>query len=257
VNDLFGRDHVQMSIELLREFEPPEGYYLAFSGGKDSVCIHAVAELAGVKFDAHYNVTTCDPPELIYFIRKHYPEVVFERSPVGQSIFTRIAKKGLPTRFGRWCCEEFKEHGGSGRRVLTGVRSQESPKRASRKQVEPCLRNKRVVYVHGIKPWTTEQVWDFIRDRGLPYCKLYDEGWTRLGCLICPFEKRKPEGMRRWPGIWALTKRRAEEFYETHERCRLQWETFEGMWAWWLDIAPRKTKQADGQFSMFFQEGEE
>ena len=27
------RDKVQMAIDLLRDFEPPEGYYLAFSGG--------------------------------------------------------------------------------------------------------------------------------------------------------------------------------------------------------------------------------
>ena len=33
------RDKVELAIMRLREFEPPEGYYLAFSGGKDSQCI--------------------------------------------------------------------------------------------------------------------------------------------------------------------------------------------------------------------------
>lgn len=36
--DLFGakRDKVQTAIDRLRAFEPKEGYFLAFSGGKDS-----------------------------------------------------------------------------------------------------------------------------------------------------------------------------------------------------------------------------
>ena len=37
------RDKVQIAIERLRAFEPPEGYYLAFSGGKDSQCIYHLA----------------------------------------------------------------------------------------------------------------------------------------------------------------------------------------------------------------------
>lgn len=56
---LFGVENkIKNAIELLRQFEPPEGYYLAFSGGKDSVVIKALADMAGVKYDAHYNLTT-------------------------------------------------------------------------------------------------------------------------------------------------------------------------------------------------------
>ena len=43
--DLWGNvnPHIQHSIALLREHEPPEGYYLAFSGGKDSiVCYYGI-----------------------------------------------------------------------------------------------------------------------------------------------------------------------------------------------------------------------
>lgn len=53
---------IETSIKRLRSFEPPEGYFLAFSGGKDSQCIYHLAKMAGVKFDAHYNVTSVDPP---------------------------------------------------------------------------------------------------------------------------------------------------------------------------------------------------
>ena len=57
-----GKDKVQMAIERLKMFEPPEGYYLAFSGRKDTQCIYHLAKEAGVKFDAHFSFSTVDPP---------------------------------------------------------------------------------------------------------------------------------------------------------------------------------------------------
>ena len=71
-------DKVELAIQRLKAFEPPEGYYVAFSGGKDSQCIYHLCQMAGVKFDAHYNVTSVDPPELVKFIKTHYPDVKFE-----------------------------------------------------------------------------------------------------------------------------------------------------------------------------------
>ena len=65
--------------------------YVAFSGGKDSVCLHRVVEMAaekdGVPFleyaEIHYNMTGIDPPELVYFIRKQYPHV--HRNQIGRA----------------------------------------------------------------------------------------------------------------------------------------------------------------------------
>jgi 3'-phosphoadenosine 5'-phosphosulfate sulfotransferase (PAPS reductase)/FAD synthetase len=55
-------DKVQVAIRRLQAFEPPEGYFVAFSGGKDSQCVYHLCKMAGVKFDAHYSVTSVDPP---------------------------------------------------------------------------------------------------------------------------------------------------------------------------------------------------
>ena len=114
---LFGvTDKVKNAIELLRTFEPPEGYYLAFSGGKDSVAIKALADMAGVKYDAHYNLTTVDPPELVNFIRKSYPDVITDmpKETMWQLI---VDERVPPTRLMRYCCRALKERGG-GRAVL-------------------------------------------------------------------------------------------------------------------------------------------
>lgn len=71
---LFGEvDKVANAIQLLTDNEPANGYYLCFSGGKDSVVIYGLAARAGVKFTAYHNVTTVEPPELMKFIRDNYP----------------------------------------------------------------------------------------------------------------------------------------------------------------------------------------
>lgn len=143
---LFGRtDKVEKAVQRLKAFEPPEGYYLAFSGGKDSQCIYHLAKRAGVKFDAHYAVTSVDPPELVRFIREHYPDVKFEYNywddgkpehyfkdgkPKPKTMWNLIADHTIPpTRQARYCCAELKEPGGKGRIVITGVRWSESVRR--------------------------------------------------------------------------------------------------------------------------------
>ena len=111
------------------------GYYLAFSGGKDSQALYHIAELAGVKFDAHMNFTSVDPPEVIRFVKKQYPEVDFIKPK--KSIYQlAVEKQILPTMRVRWCCAEYKENTGAGRVTLIGIRHQESSRRAKRNEVE-------------------------------------------------------------------------------------------------------------------------
>lgn len=132
--DFNGIDKVEKAIQRLKLYEPPEGYYLCFSGGKDSVVIKALADMAGVKYDAHYNVTSVDPPELVRFIKREYPEVEFEyhydKNGKRITMWSLIASKQMPpTRLARYCCAYLKESGGGGRLKITGVRWAESTRR--------------------------------------------------------------------------------------------------------------------------------
>ena len=127
-------EKVNKSIERLRLFEPPEGYYLAFSGGKDSVVCKALLYMSGCKYDAHYRVTSVDPPELVRFIKEKHPDVAIEipRDKDGNPItmWSLIQKKLMPpTRISRYCCQYLKETGGDGRMTVTGVRWAESVNR--------------------------------------------------------------------------------------------------------------------------------
>lgn len=130
-------EKVKTAIDRLKAFEPKngEGYYLAFSGGKDSVVCKALLEMAGVKYDATYRVTSVDPPELVQFIKAKHPDVRRDipHDKDGQPItmWNLIPRKLMPpTQIARYCCQELKESGGDGRITVTGVRWAESVRRA-------------------------------------------------------------------------------------------------------------------------------
>ena len=162
VYDLFGekRDKVQRAIDLVRSFEPPDKYYLAYSGGKDSIVVEAILRIAGVGYEVHYNMTTVDPPELVRFVIRQFEAVIYDL-PDGSFKYFAVNEGGRllslataqgvagkrcihftipklsmrqliihkqfpPTRLARYCCEALKEAHGEGRVVITGVRWDES-----------------------------------------------------------------------------------------------------------------------------------
>lgn len=295
------------SIERLKAFEPPEGYYLAFSGGKDSVVCKALLDMAGCKYEAVYRVTTVDPPELVRFIKKQHPDVKREvprypenyKNPklAGKPItmWNLIPEKLMPpTRVVRYCCAKLKESGGDGRLTVTGVRWAESHTRRtnqgivtlpsknaakigglvenrdfsltksggvvltndnaeSRRVVESCYKRHKTT-LNPIIDWTDEDVWGFIRANGIPYCKLYDEGFHRLGCIGCPMagtKQRKTEFLR-----WPKYKNSYMNAFDKMLKERSRRGKMDGTWRigtravdvfnWWMeyDILP-------GQFNLF------
>lgn len=87
-------DYIKESIDFLRSHEPPEGYFVGFSGGKDSITTLELCRLAGVKHQAFYTYTTIDPPEVVRFIRAHYPQVHWLRP--AKSFFACVATNAPP-----------------------------------------------------------------------------------------------------------------------------------------------------------------
>ena len=81
------------------------------------------------------NLTSVDPPEVIRFVKQHYPEVELIK-PKDSIYHIAVQKTLLPTQRIRWCCEEYKENAGAGKVTLIGIRHQESTRRAKRNEVE-------------------------------------------------------------------------------------------------------------------------
>ena len=91
----------------------------------------------------------------------------------------------MPLRTQRWCCGVIKECGGIGRVKLLGMRKAES---VSRKDYSCFMPNPNGgSWLLPIVNWTTEQVWQYIGERQLRTNPLYKMGFTRTGCVLCPF----------------------------------------------------------------------
>lgn len=205
-----------------------KGFVVAFSGGKDSQVVLCLAEMADVKFEAIYKLTTIDPPDNVLFIRHRYPNVQIIRPKLTFSQL--VAKKGcLPTRHKRYCCAELKENYGAGRVVLTGVRRSESQKRSDRMEINlrtrrrhpkwtdgseddfyqyqetvvQCLEGKDKLILNPILDWSVSDIWQFIRLFKLPVNPVYKMGCNRVGCVLCPLSsiEAKRFEMKTWPKL--------------------------------------------------------
>lgn len=226
--NMYGMTKLEVSIERIKQIEPRGGsWYLAFSGGKDSCVVKALCDMAGVKYDAHYRITSVDPPELVRFIKEKHPDVSmdFPRYKDGKVItmWNLIPTKTMPpTRIVRYCCQYLKENGGEGRDKITGVRWDESVRRRKKRsgleaedkkdrtRLDPdnmdedmvrfCMQSKGFI-LNPIIDWTTDEVWEFIHRFNIPYCELYDQGFKRLGCIGCPMAtpKEKKRQFERYP----------------------------------------------------------
>jgi len=232
---------VEVAIALIRAFEPPEGYYLAFSGGKDSTVLYDLTQKSGVKFDAHYCVSPIDPPQIYKFIKEYYPDIIWDFHARG--FWKIVDKKGLPMRNARWCCEIIKEAGGLGRVILLGNRRDEGKIRKHQKCFEQH-RTKDKFFVRPILDWDTGDIWEYIRENQLPYCSLYNKGFKRLGCILCPFSREIEREELYFPKIVANWKRACDRIvaerkargYLTHKGklFRYRFETGEELYQWWV-----------------------
>lgn len=255
------QEKIADSIALIRKAErlalamqPDKGFHVGFSGGKDSQVVLELVKMAGVKYRAVYNVTTNDPADNVRFIKHHYPDVEF--SIPEKSYFQLIAQNGVPMMFNRWCCALFKETAGVGYVVLTGVRKEESRKRAAYEEVVywsrtkdkresidldkmeanefRCVGGKDKFMVYPILEWTERDVWDFIALRGLPVNPCY-KTHKRVGCVFCPFAR--PKEIRAYCKTHPQLKAafiHAIERYRERERDRQKLPSAEDYFDWWL-----------------------
>jgi phosphoadenosine phosphosulfate reductase len=46
---MFLDEKIERAVKILKENEPPEGYFVAFSGGKDSIVVYDIVKKANVK----------------------------------------------------------------------------------------------------------------------------------------------------------------------------------------------------------------
>lgn len=68
---------------------------------------------------------------------------------------------------------------------ITGLRREQSVTRSELQVVEIDEAHGGIVKINPLAGWTLEQVWTYARDHFVPHNRLYDVGYTSIGCAPC------------------------------------------------------------------------
>ncbi|TFH06706.1 MAG: phosphoadenosine phosphosulfate reductase, partial [Candidatus Thorarchaeota archaeon] len=217
---------------------------VGFSGGKDSLAAYLVVEEATGKSPPIFFMDTgLELPETIQFIKsfaeKRGVEIIGEKA--GDQFWESIDIFGPPARDFRWCCKVLKlgpaatsiaEMIGSETLSFMGQRKLESFQRSieSRVSENPWVPGQ--ISVNPIQNWNALEVWLYTFQKNEDFNPLYNRGYHRMGCYLCPasplaelesLRETHPELHERWEqkmSEWATKYGFPDEWYEL------------GFWRW-------------------------
>jgi adenylylsulfate reductase, thioredoxin dependent len=213
------------------------------------------------------------------------------------NMFSLIAQKGIPpTRLVRYCCGVFKEGTEKNKVVALGVRAAESKRRQNRDifstsvgklanskhfslphvqevfeeakeqdEVWDCVivstaRKRKTILVNPIYDWSDAEVWEYIHENNIAYNELYDMGYSRVGCILCPLanKREKQRDILTFPAYKERYIKAFEKMLEVRkERGKDDskggvWKDAKSVFKWWIE-----DKTIEGQMKFDFSEGVE
>ncbi|MCE4600324.1 MAG: phosphoadenosine phosphosulfate reductase family protein [Desulfurococcales archaeon] len=231
---------------------------VSYSGGKDSLAALNLTLEAGIKPYVLFNDTGIELPETRESVARIVEEKGLELlvADAGDAFWRAVEAIGPPGKDYRWCCKVTKlaplsrllqERFPDGALNIVGQRAYESLDRARSPRV---WRNRWLPQILNISPiqyWTQLLVWLYIWSRRLPYNPLYERGFDRIGCFMCPaaftaeyrhVEETHPDLWRKWEGVlWRWAERIGLEGPSATLWVR------KGLWRW-LTPAPQKGRLA-------------
>lgn len=190
-------------------------FYVAFSGGKDSVvafdlvqralphnCMKVMFGDTGMEFPDTYRVMD--------LIKDKCGELGIEYLRASSKLNTEQTWRlfGPPAVTNRWCCsvhktspqimllqEQTGNQGFTGM-AFTGIRGDESVSRSEYDDVSYGSKHRGQYSCHPILEWNSAELFDYIYQENLILNEAYKKGNTRAGCLVCPMSSGKHEYLK-------------------------------------------------------------
>jgi phosphoadenosine phosphosulfate reductase len=169
---------------------------VSFSGGKDSLVVLELTKKAVKDFEAFFIDTGLEFPETRKFVEETASKnnIPIKVQKAQKAFDENFPAFGPPAKDFRWCCkvcklgpvtEQLTQYK-SGVITIDGKRRYESFQRGgiSTTEKNPFVPGQMSVFP--IKDWRAIEVWLYIHMEKLPYNPLYDKGFERIGCWLCP-----------------------------------------------------------------------
>jgi len=217
---------------------------VGFSGGKDSLATYLVVEKAiGLSPPIFFMDTGIELPETVEYIKdfagaRKVP-VVGQES--GDRFWESVDVFGPPARDFRWCCKVLKlgpaatsiadEMGGETLSFM-GQRKLESFQRSIEPRVTENPWVPGQISANPIQNWNALEVWLYLFKEKAAFNPLYNQGYHRMGCYLCPssplaelesLRETHPEYHAKWA---SMMKKWAEKYGFPNEWIEM------GFWRW-------------------------
>ncbi|AEH06650.1 phosphoadenosine phosphosulfate reductase [Methanothermococcus okinawensis IH1] len=226
-----------------------KGYVInvSFSGGKDSAVSTLLAKEIIEDIDVLFIDTGLEYPETIRYVKDFAKKYDLNLHTInGDYFLDELDKEGIPTKDNRWCnsvCKLmplknfFIEHYPN-KKILTidGSRKFESFARANLDYVRKSGFIEFQTNVFPILDWNAIDVWSYIYLNDVLYNPMYDKGFERIGCYMCP-SALNSEFLRvkeLYPNLWKKWVNYLKKYYSEDEILR-------GFWRW--DELPPKMRE--------------
>jgi phosphoadenosine phosphosulfate reductase len=178
-------------------------FYVAFSGGKDSVVLLDIVSraLPHDEFVVIFGDTTMevdDTYKAVDLAQKHWSDLQFYTAKAEYDARESWKLFGPPSRTQRWCCGVHKSApsllllrqllGKDNMKALVydGVRAEESNVRATYDMVSDGNKHLTQSNCRPLLEWNTAELYLYIFQHNLLFNKAYRYGAIRVGCSICP-----------------------------------------------------------------------